>query len=487
MAPLRLKPTESKLTGTLLSSTVLLVTTGILLSSCTHPTPEPVQVPVALEQSRFSERGSIPQEDRWWEAFNDPHLNEFIEQAFSENLTLAQAWSRLAQAEASVKAAGASRSPSLSFTANARRQWQNTPESARATDTTTGTTAFNSSYELDLWGKVRSQYAGAVFDYQATEQDLYAAAISLTAQISNTWYSLVEKRAQQELLQAQYQTAEQTLESIRIRFNNGNRNGTDLLQQEQVLESRKASLILNQAEIEVLEHSLAILIGKDPASASYAIASSFPELPEFPEVGIPAETLAKRPDIQSSWLAIQSADSDVAAAIANRFPAITLGGTVSAAFGSPINLFENWMKSLSASLSLPLFDGGARVAEVERRQAMLVTTLLQYQSAYIGAIKEVEDAIVREKQQLKYLDSLDKQIALAENVFNQTLNRYKKGNLTYLQVLTTQDSLHNLRRTQLTAVRNLLSYRTSLYQSIGGSFDLNPSEAWRNASVAAVK
>jgi len=487
MAPLRLTPTESKRTGTLLSSTILLIATGIFLTSCTHPTPEPVQIPSELEQSRFSERGSIPQADRWWEAFDDADLNEFIEQAFSENLTLAQAWSRLAQAEASLKATGASRYPSLNFSANARRQWQNTPESARATDTTSGATAFNTSYELDLWGKIRNQYAGAVFDYQATEQELYAAAISLSAQISNTWYSLVEKRAQQQLLQAQYETAEQTLESIRIRFNNGNRNGTDLLQQEQVLESRKASLILNQAEIEVLEHSLAILSGKDPASASYPMVRNFPVLPAFPALGIPAETLAKRPDIQSSWLAIQSADADVAAAIANRFPSITLGGTISAAFGSPINLFENWVKSLSASLALPLFDGGARVADVERRQALLGTTFLQYQSAYIGAIKEVEDAIIREKQQLKYLESLDKQIKLAENVFDQTLNRYKNGNQTYLQVLTAQDSLHNLRRTKLTAVRNLLNYRTSLYQAIGGSFDLTPSEAWQNAAVAAAE
>jgi len=443
---------------------------------------QPVETPSVAQYSRFSLSGNVPLDQQWWRSFDDPELNQLVDQSFADNLSLAQAWSRLAQSEATLFASSAASYPSLSLATSARRQWQNTPGGATSTDATSGSSAFNSSYELDLWGKIKAQYEGAYFDYLASEQDLQTAATSLAAQTANTWFALIEKTAQGTLLQTQYQTAQQTLESIQIRFMNGNRNGTDLLQQQQVIESRKALLILNQSDIAVLEHSLAILLGKDPSLATFSPPAHLSELPPFPSIGLPASVLTNRPDIKSAWLAIQSADADVAASIANRFPAITIGGSISAAFGSPINLFENWIKSLSASLSLPLIDGGSRRAEVERRQALARSAVLQYQSIFLAAIKEVEDAIVQEQKQRDYLESLNKQVDLAERVFEQTLNRYQKGNQTYIQVLTTQDSLHTLLRTRLTAQRTLLTYRVALYRAIGGGFELQESRAWANTA-----
>ncbi len=460
----------------LISGSLLIVLLSI--AGCSHPVVRTVETPDVANQGRFLDSGSVSPQDQWWKEFNDLELNQLIETSLSENLSLAQAWSRLAQASASLQSTESSRYPSLNLGANARRQFQDASQGAGSTNTTSGSTTFSANYELDLWGKVRNQNAGAYFNYLASEQDLQTAAISLAAQVANTWFTLIEKQSQRQMLEAQLKTAEQTLESIRIRFENGNRNGTDLLQQEQAIEARRASLILNRAEIKVLENSLSVLLGKDPSTASFDSSTSFPTLAPFPSTGLPAETLGKRPDIQSSWLEIQSADTDVAVAIANRFPSITLGGTISSAFSSSVDLFENWIKSLTANLVLPLIDGGARKAEVERREMILRNAILGFQSDYLNAIREVEDAIIQEKQQSAYLESLNIQINYAERVFEQTLNRYKKGNQTYLQVLTAENSLLNLQRTHISANRALLNNRVALYRAIGGGFELPNSIAW---------
>jgi len=449
-----------------------------LITGCSTPSIPPIQPPEITEEAHFSKSGTEAVSASWWTAFNDPALNKLIEQALSQNLTLAQSWSRLSQAESLVKAGGAARFPSLFTTVSSRRQWQNLNGPSDSSDTTSGSTGLTSSYELDLWGKVRAQYESSYFDYLTSEQDLQTASISLAAEVANTWFTLTEKWAQRELLTAQYQNAQQTLESIKVRFNNGSRNATDLLQQQQVIESRNALLILNQSEIAVLEHSLSILLGKDPSKGSYQPTLRFPDFPDLPSTGIPAQTLSHRPDIQSAWYAIQAADRDVAIAIDSRFPTITLGGTLSAAFGSPVNWFENWIKALTASISLPIIDGGSRRSEVDRRKALLGTALLRYENAYLTAMKEVEDALIQEQQQSDYLASLDQQIKLADQVFQQTLLRYQQGNQTYLQVLTAQDSLHSLKRTQLTALRTLFSYRIALYRAIGGNLTPPHSERW---------
>lgn len=459
----------------------------VALAGCSYPqTPPNSAAPSSLgentlEERSFSESGTVPVESLWWTAFDDAQLNTWVDKALRENLSLAQAWARLSQAEATLTASSAARFPTLGIQASVRHSSDDATSGNPPTDRTTGSLDLIASYELDLWGKVSAEARGAYFEYRATEQDLRAASISIAGQIAITWYNLVERRAQKALLQAQYQNAEQTLDSIRIRFQHGSRNATDLLQQQQVIESRSAALILNQAEIEILEHNLGILTGSPPLKIEVQTPDSFPSLPDFPSTGIPAQVITARPDIQAAWLRLQSADAAAAAAVANRFPSITLGAVLSSAFGGPVQLFDEWMEALTASLTASLLDGGLRQAEVERRQAMRSSALLSYRQTVLEAMKEVEDAIIQERQQQAFLESLSRQIVLAEQVFDQTFARYQSGDQSYLQVLTAQDSLHQLRRNELAAQLGLLQFRIALYRALGGGFDPVISDAWQSS------
>ncbi len=465
----------------------------IALAGCSYPETPTASAPSslgenALSDHSFSESGTVPVESHWWTAFNDAQLNTWVDKALRENLSLAQAWARLSEAEATLTASSAARFPSLGLQTSVRRTFDDATTANPPTDRTTGSLDLIASYELDLWGKVRSEARGAYFEYRATEQDLRAASISIAGQIAITWYNLVERRAQQSLLKAQYQNAEQTLESIRMRFQHGSRNATDLLQQQQVIEARSGALIQNQAEIEILEHHLGILTGSTALHIEVQTPDTFPELPEFPSTGIPAAIITARPDIQAAWLRLQAADAAAATAVANRFPSLTLGAVLSSAFGGPVQLFDEWMEALTASLSASLIDGGLRRAEVDRRQALLSSALLNYRQTVLEALREVEDAIVQERQQQAFLESLSRQIVLAEQVFDQTFARYQSGDQSYLQVLTAQDSLHQLRRTALTAQLQLLQFRIALYRSLGSGFEPVLSDAWQSArSVTGFK
>ena len=462
---------------------ILPVAIVAILSSCTHPAGDaPVPNEILPSSSQFSENGRTVAPNSWWTAFQDPQLNNLIAKSLENNPGIGQAWARLRMAEASARIASADLYPDLSFTGSAQRRFQNAPGPSNSTDSTSGSTSFTTSYELDLWGRVRAESDAASLESKATEQDLQTAATSLIAQVANTWFTLTEKTSQRQLLGEQYKNAMQTLDLMQTRFENGSSTGTDLLQQQQSVEAANAVLILNQSEIEVLEHTLAILLGTDPSQASYHTETSLPDLPEFPALGIPAVVLNQRPDIQAAWLRIQAADASVAAAIANRFPKITLSGSLTSSFGSPINLFENWVKTLLANLSLPIIDSGARTSQVDLQKAQLTSAILAYQTAFLEAIKEVEDAIVQERQQLLYIESLQTQVELSQQVYEQTLTRFQSGNRSYLQVLTTQDSLHSLNRTLLTARRTLLSYRIDLYRAIGGPIDLPESEIFKHST-----
>ena len=460
------------------SASIIIAAAAILglLASCSPSTIEDVPPKEILTSTgTFSKSGKVEAPNDWWISFNDPQLNQLVETSLENNPGLAQAWARLRMAEASQRIAGAANAPNLTLAGSAQRRFVNALGPSSSIETTSGSTSFSTSYELDLWGRVRSEKDAAIYETRATEQDLQTAAISLVAQVTDTWFMLEEKTAQRSLLEAQYKNARQTLELMQTRFESGSLTGTDLLQQQQSAEARNAALILNQSEIEVAEHMLAILLGRDPAHASFAAGEDLPNLPELPDLGIPAVVLNQRPDVQAALLRVRGADASVAASIANRFPKITIGGSLTSNFGSPVNLFEDWVKTLLANLNLPILDGGSKKAETDRRQAQLTAAILSYQQAFLNAMKEVEDAVAQERQQVLYIASLKAQIKLSEQVYEQTLNRFQNGNRTYLQVLTAQDSLHSLNRNLLTAHRTLLTYRINLYRAIGGPVDLPES------------
>ncbi|MFN2361121.1 MAG: efflux transporter outer membrane subunit [Marinobacter sp.] len=436
----------------------------LFLSACAtrqESLPVPVELPAA-----FSSTGQPEAADAWWQSFGDEQLNELVAQALGGNLGLRVSYQRLRQARAVADRQGAALLPSVDASAGAEQQQSDT------IDTTTFSAGLSASYELDLWGRVQSLTEAEALRASASLGDYQAAAVSLSGEIATSWFELVEQRAQQALAQSQLETNQNVLTVIESRFGTGQSGSADVLRQRQLVSASRERLSDIEGEIGILEHQLAVFLGRSPGRSDLPEENTLPMLPPLPETGIPAELVQRRPDLRQAWWLIQAADRDLAAAISNRFPRLSIEASVNSQSNDAGDLFDDWLATLAGNLLVPLVDGGERRAEVRRSRAVVEELVQEYGQAVLTAVQEVEDALVREQQQQRRLESLEDQVELADTTYRQLRNQYLNGAVNYLDVLTALQDIQDLQRTRLTTRQQLLTTRVALYRALAGRIEL---------------
>ena len=419
--------------------------------------------------SAFSVTGEAVLPDKWWHSFDDPALEAFMERALDGNLSLQATWERLRQAEAQQRKAGAGLIPSLQGEAGAARsRFKNNGGSGSENTFNLGLSA---SYEIDLWGRIRSGRDAARFDTQASHEDLRTAALTLSAQVASAWYERMEKYGQLDLLDRQIETNQQVLELVTLQFRTGQTGIADVLQQRQLIEANRGERAQVAAQIRLLENRLNLLAGLAPAPLSLPPAGLI-TLPALPETGVPAELVRHRPDVLRAWYQVLAADERTAAAVSERYPRLSLTAGASTSADDIDKLFDNWLASLAANLVAPLIDGGQRRAEVERSQALARERLHTYGQTVLQAVSEVEDALSSEARQREYLDSLQQQLELARQAIDRVRDRYLNGAENYQRVLSALLSYQQLQRSTLTGRRLLIQYRIDLCRALGSRWEM---------------
>ncbi len=426
-----------------------------------------------IAPSQFSDGGSALLLDHWWLAFGDPALNGLIDRAMVDNLSIKAAWDRIEQARAVARRTGAAQKPILDASGSATRTVTKTLGADRvyADQFSLGLAA---GYELDLWGELRSTTRASELEAAATERDLLTTAITLSAEIAGAWFRLVELRGQLGLLDGQVKTNEDYLDIIALKFRRGQVPATDVLQQRELLESTRGERYSVQSSIEDEELRLAVLLGVPPQRFTPPDSGILPAMPPLPSTGVPAAWMRRRPDLEAARLRVHAADYRVAAAIADRFPRLTLFGDARTASDRAHNLFENWLADIAASVAAPVVDGGRRKAEVDRTKALTSQLVHTYGQVLLDALAEVEGALVHERKQTELVDSLGKQLALSQQATDQTRDYYVKGTVDFTRLLTTLLSHQQLQRTYLRAQRELILFRVDLYRALAGGWDLEP-------------
>ncbi|MBN2582661.1 MAG: TolC family protein, partial [Planctomycetes bacterium] len=178
----------------------------------------------------------------------------------------------------------------------------------------------------------------------------------------------------------------------------------------------------------------------------------------------------------------------VAAAIADQFPTLGISVRAETSAERVRDLFDNWLAALAANVVAPIIDGGSRRAEVERTRAVVSERLNSYGQTVLESLKEVEDALAQESRQAEYVASLTKQLDLARQSTDQTLENYTKGSVDFTRYLTTLLSYQILQRTHLQAQRDLVLYRIDLCRSLAGSWALpRPERAAVSGKAVAVE
>ncbi len=178
--------------------------------------------------------------------------------------------------------------------------------------------------------------------------------------------------------------------------------------------------------------------------------------------------MRRRPDVQSAFLVLQAADRELASAISDRYPRLTLQVSATSAGDSADQLFDDWVTAFGGDLLAPLFRGGALSAEVERREALKRQRLYEYGQTMLEALREVEDALILEQRQRQGLASLEQQVNLAQRSYEQLQVQYLNGAANYLDVLSALNQVQQLQRERLSARLTLVDYRIALYRALAG-------------------
>ncbi len=458
------------------SRLVSVVLLGIVaLSSCSlHKTGAGGVPPVEIPQAYGREGGTEALPGRWWEAFGDDRLNALVDEVLGANLDLGQAWARLSQAEAVANQAASGLYPRLNLEAATTRSRVYVP-SATSPESEPDYSRQHSlglaaSYEIDLWGRVRSLDRAARLDLAAVRLDLGTMAMSLSAEVSQTWFSLIEQSSQLRLVQEQVEASTTQLDLVKLRFSRGLSSALDVYQQRQQLAALSAQIPLIQARISILTHQLNVLLGRPPATDITAVPEELPKLWDRPDPGIPSELLERRPDVEAARVRVEAADHRVASALSDRFPRFTINASRGYGAESFADLFDRMIWSVTGGVVATLYDGQAKSAEVKRTRAVVEERLQAYGQTLLGAMQEVEDSLVQEQRQAEYVEKLGEQLELARFTLSEARMQYINGLSDYLTVLSAMNSLQQTQRELLSARYQLISYRIVLCRSLGGTW-----------------
>ena len=447
----------------------VLTLVAVLLTSCSHIPEEKNASPgIELPETFSIYEGSERVQERWWEGFGSDELNSLLDDALEGNLTLKESTARLGQSRALAVKAGADRLPDLRLTA-ALSETRRDSSATNASDSSKSLT-LASSYELDLWGRVSASHRSAILDVEASQEELYTVAITIASEVTLKWLETISVRRQLALLDEQLKTNQTILKLMELRYLKGFATALDIYQQRQILAETVAAFPALQARLQTLVHELAVLTGKQPRADLGLSAAEFPEIEDLTDTGVPADLLANRPDVRAAGLTLRATEFEVAAARAGRLPAVNLSATAGFSDDSFQYLLDNWFTTLAASLTYTVFNSGALKAEVEKQERIMDERLATYKEVVLTAIREVEDALIREQKQVEYIAALDEQLAIARDSFREAQQRYRKGLIDYLPALSALISTQRFERTVVKARFDRLSYRVQLHRALGGSW-----------------
>jgi len=444
----------------------------LALSGCSLHQPLKIE-PALANEARYTEQTSgidkaSPPMERWWTTFHDSQLDQLMAQLFASNLQLEEAFARTQQAQAAIKLSRSARWPQLSLGGQGSREL--VPGLVNDTYAMNYRFSAQSSFELDLWGKLKNQQKATSKQAAASSNQLQTLYLSLSAQLADLYYFAIEQRAQQTLLQQTIDSYAETLQRVEERYRQGLVAVIDVYQARQNLSAAKANLPNYQKNLATTEHAIASLLGQYPGQTVFDPQTALPFVGQLP-AGIPADLLQQRPDLHASFNLLEAADAELAAAIADRLPTLKLGanyGFLQNDFGIGAVTGSFWQ--LLVQPAVPLIDGGRRRAEVVRNKAVIRERLAAYRQNVIDAVREVEDALSANREEKERLRLLEDAVVTATASQRLALDNYLRGLSDYLPVLSLQRSLLQTQNQLLTSRRQLLSDRISLARALGGSW-----------------
>ncbi len=460
------------------SSAVLGVMTMIACACAavppSHPTSRDVTIPDAWSVPGLTTESHISALAEWWTRFDDPLLTQLVADALRGNTSVQIAQAALRQARAQQDLARAALFPSLAGSVSAQRS---TGAGRSGNDFQAG---LDAAWEIDVFGANRSALRARAAEVRASVASLGDVQVSIAAEVALDYIALRGAQARLAIARTNLASQAETLQISEWRLQAGLGTSLESEQARAAVEQTRAQLPALQTGIDQSSHVLAVLTGQAPAalSASLAVVRPVPRAPEALSLGIPAETLRQRPDVRVAEHQVSAAVARVVQAQALRAPNFHLGGslgltapTVSALTGG-----SSLVSALLASITVPLFEGGALVAQVHVQQAALDQARQQYRAAVLAALADVEDALAALRGDRGRLARLQEAAQAAGNASLMARQRYASGLVDFQTVLDTQRIQLGTEESVAIAATDVSADNVRLYKALGGGWNPNDKQ-----------
>jgi NodT family efflux transporter outer membrane factor (OMF) lipoprotein len=410
---------------------------------------------------------------RWWETLHDPILTGLVKTAVERNPDLRQALSRVKEARARRSIAGADLLPTLDASGAVSRSRGS--RNLGSTETRTKYTAgLDAAWELDLFGGVRRSVEAADADLQATREDLSAVQVSLCAEVALAYIEVRTYQARLAVAHANLKNQEEICQITGERLKAGLTDELDVQQARANLMSSRARIPSLGTGLEGSMNRLAVLLGMQPGELHSELEDRrpIPAAPLSVAVGVPADVLRQRPDIRRAERELAAQTARVGVAEAELFPKLSLGGSIGLEALNSGELFTSdagaW--SFGPRLSWPVFRAGAIRKNVAVQSARQEQALLAYEAAVLGALEEVENALVSFAAERRRKESLEQAADAAHQAYDLARVKYESGLTDFTHLLDAQRSLLALEDELSSSDGTLAANLVRLYKSLGGGW-----------------
>ncbi len=449
----------------------------LALSACTlgpdykRPT---VDAPQAFQ---YQTQAALDTSDtRWWQQFGDPVLDQLITEALAHNTNIQIAAASVEQAAAVLTQTRSQFFPVIGYGFDAQRQRSVEPAfAAQLPNYPNPTSAYqallSTSWEIDLWGRIRRQSEAAYANVLATDEARRGVVLSLVAQVAGSYLQLRGLDAQLAVARRTLQTYKESVDLFTLQFQYGQVSMMNVAQAQSQYESAAAQIPLLESQIAQTQNSLAVLIGRDPGPILRGKSVYDLALPKVP-AGVPSQLLERRPDLLQAEQQLIAANAQIGAAKALYFPTLSLTGAFGSASSDLSKLFSGPARvwNYAGSVVGPIFSFGAVSGQVAQAEGQQQAALLNYQLSIRNAFADVDNALVANQKLQEQLDAQVKLVAALQQYSDLARMQYDAGYTSYSTVLQAEQALFPAELNLASIRAQVFNSSVTLYKAMGGGW-----------------
>lgn len=456
------------------SRRLLPLAAGLMLAACELPAP-----PTAVEVQAAALPGKAAPPagwtapasaaavgDAWVGRFRDGALSAMVREALAYNPDLRAAAARVEIARAALALAGAPLLPAFELDGGADR----TLDTSGGTTSTTSGLAMGLSWELDLWGRLRSGQAAAFARARMVEADARAAQNSIAGLVARTWFTVIALNQARALAVEQQQIYARQLQLVQTKVAAGQVDDLDLALARASVSGAEATVAQFDARLQTAVRALETLMGRYP-SDTIRPAAAFPRLPGSLDAGVPAAALNRRPDMQAALAAVEAAFYGVEETELALLPSLSLtgkGGRVSSDVLGILGMAPSVLQ-IGVGLLQPVFEGGALKADIAAASARQQEAVAQYGTAALAAFRDVETTLANDALQRRRVSALRQVIDDYGDAVILARAKYDAGTISLQNLLQIESTLIGAQQEQIAATADLLNNRVELYLALGAA------------------